>query len=102
MPQVSAALKDVYISEIRNAVFHADYTLSDAEFHMIKDYYHSPKGYLTRDVPLPVLLALVDRSFAFYYAILNRHVLVWCPRNSWTIRIQQISVHRRSSAFIGG
>lgn len=75
MPEVSAALKDVYISEIRNAVFHADYTLSDAEFHMIKDYYHSPKGYLTRDVPLPELLALVDRSFAFYYAILNRHVL---------------------------
>jgi hypothetical protein len=29
-------------------------------------------------------------------------LLVWCPRNSWTIRIQQISVHRRSSAFIGG
>ena len=38
MPEVSAALKDIYISEIRNAVFHADYTLSDTEFHMIRDY----------------------------------------------------------------
>ena len=75
MPEVSSALKNIYLSEIRNAVFHADYTLSDTEFHMIRDYYHSPKGYLTRDVPLPELLTIVDRSVAFYYALLNRHQL---------------------------
>ena len=75
MPAVSVALKNVYVTEVRNAVSHADYTLSDSEFHMIKDYYHSPKGYLTRDVPLADILALVDRSFAFYYALLNRHDL---------------------------
>jgi hypothetical protein len=75
MPELSAALKDIYVSEIRNAVFHADYTLSDTQFHMIRDYYPSPKGYLTRDVPLPELLTLIDRSFAFYYALLNRHQL---------------------------
>ncbi len=75
MPEVSAALKDTYISEIRNAVFHADYTVSNSEFHMMRDYWHSPKGYLTRDMPLPELFALIDRSFAFYYALLNRHEL---------------------------
>ncbi len=73
--EVSAALKEVYLSEIRNAIFHADYTLSDTEFHMVKGYYHSPEGYLTRDVPLPELFALIDRGFAFYYALLNRHEL---------------------------
>ena len=75
MPEINAALNDIYVPEIRNAVFHADYTLSDTEFHMIRDYWHSPKGYLTRDVPLTELLSLLDRSFAFYYAILNRHQL---------------------------
>ena len=29
-------------------------------------------------------------------------MLVWCPRISWTVRIQQIPNYRRSSAFIGG
>jgi hypothetical protein len=74
-PEVCAAFKDIYLPEVRNAVFHADYTLSDTEFHMIKDYYLSPKGYRTRDVPLSELLTIVDRSFAFYYALLNRHEL---------------------------
>jgi len=75
MPEIGAALKDTYFPEIRNAVFHADYTLSDTVFHMIRDYYSSPKGYLTRDVPISELLTLVDRNLALYYALFNRHEL---------------------------
>jgi len=75
LPEVSVALREIYISDVRTAVFHADYALSDSEFHMVKGYYPSPKGYLTRDMPIPELLGLVDRSFAFYYALLNRYQL---------------------------
>ena len=38
----------------------------------MRDYWHSPK---VLDVSLPELLTLVDRSFAFYYSLLNRHQL---------------------------
>ena len=41
----------------------------------MRDYWLSPKGYLTRDVPIGDLLSIVDRAFAFYYAVLNRHTL---------------------------
>jgi hypothetical protein len=75
LPEISAALNQTYMAEVRNAVFHADYTLSDTEFHMIRDYWKSPRGYFTRDVPLAELLPVVDRAFAFYYALLNRHDL---------------------------
>lgn len=72
MPEIAAVLKGIYLPEVRNAVFHADYTLSETEFHMVRGYYLCSQGYLTRDVPLPELLGIVDRSFAFFYAILNR------------------------------
>ncbi len=72
MPEIATVLKAIYLPEVRNAVFHADYTLSETEFHMIRGYYLCSQGYLTRDVPLPELLGIVDRSFAFFYAILNR------------------------------
>jgi hypothetical protein len=75
MPGVTAAFKDIYLPQVRNAVFHADYTITDHDFHMMRDQYHSPHGYLTRDVPLTELLTIVDRTFAFYYALLNRHHL---------------------------
>jgi len=75
MPSVNETFKQIYLPAVRNAVFHADYTITDTDFHMMRDYYHSPRGYLTRDVPLPELLTVVDRTFAFYYALLNRHRL---------------------------
>jgi hypothetical protein len=80
MPQISAVFKDIYVSEIRNAVFHADYTVSGTTFHINRDYYHPPHGYLTRDVPLSEILTIVERSFAFYYALLNRH---------WAVAVRQ-------------
>jgi hypothetical protein len=73
IPAIGATFKDIYLSKVRNAVFHADYTLSDTEFHMIRDYYHSPHGYFTRDMPLSDLFTVIDRTFAFYYALLRRH-----------------------------
>jgi len=75
MSEISAALNEIYKSEIRNAVFHADYTLTDSYFHMVRGHWLSPKGYLTRDVPVEELLRTIDRAFAFYYAVLNRHEL---------------------------
>jgi hypothetical protein len=73
--EIATLLKEIYLPEVRNAIFHADYTLSEVEFHMIRGHYLCQQGYLTRDVPLPELLAIVDRSFAFFYALLNRREL---------------------------
>lgn len=73
--EIAATFDLFYVAEIRNAVFHADYALSDTHFHMVRDHWHSPHGYLTRDVPIPDLLTLIDRAFAFYYAVLNRYEL---------------------------
>jgi hypothetical protein len=75
IPSVTAAFKDIYLPQVRNAVFHADYTITETDFHMMRDLYLSPYGYLTRDVPLTELLTVVNRTFAFYYALLNRHRL---------------------------
>jgi hypothetical protein len=75
MPAIASVLKAIYLPDARNAVFHADYTISETEFHMIRGYYQSPRGYLTRDVPLQELLTIVDRCFAFFYALLNRRDL---------------------------
>jgi hypothetical protein len=75
MPSVTVAFRDIYLPQVRNALFHADYTITDTEFHMMRDLYLSPHGYLTHDVPLTELLTVVDRTFAFYYALLNRHRL---------------------------
>jgi len=72
LPQIGEAFGSFYISAIRNAVFHADYSLSDAYFHMPRNHWRSPEGCLTRDVPLANLAELIDRGFAFYYALLNR------------------------------
>jgi hypothetical protein len=75
LPQIGEAFASFYVSEIRNAVFHADYTLCGGYFHMTCDYWKSPQGYLTRDVPLHNLLELIDRACAFYYARFNCHQL---------------------------
>ena len=69
MAEIAGALKQVYLSTVRNAAFHADYTITDTHFHMMRDYYQSPHGYGTQDVPLPELLAIIDRAFAFYLCL---------------------------------
>ena len=49
--ELSAALNTICLPTIWNAAFHADYTLGERGFHMTKNHYLSPQGYLTRDIP---------------------------------------------------
>ena len=42
---------------------------------MIRGYYQSPRGYLTRDVPLPELLTIVDRC-----SLTQPSMLLWYLR----------------------
>jgi hypothetical protein len=73
LPDVGAVWAEIHYGDIRNAVFHADYTLTDTEFRMMKGRYSSSKGYLTPVVPLADLEAIFMRTFAFYSALLAHH-----------------------------
>ncbi len=65
---------DIYQKDIRNAVFHADYALTETDFVMRnKGLYKSRKGYLTPAIEFDELEDLIDRSFAFYSALLSLH-----------------------------
>jgi hypothetical protein len=54
-------------------VFHADYTITDAEFRMLNGHFKSRKGYLTPSVPFDELEFILRRSFAFYSAVMALH-----------------------------
>jgi hypothetical protein len=64
---------EVYFPDIRNAVFHADYALSDDTFRMLGGWFKSKKGYLTPAVSLDELGVVIQRAFAFYSAVMQLH-----------------------------
>jgi len=45
IPDIAAVWDEIYYADIRNAVFHADYTPSDTEFRMMKGQYSSGRGF---------------------------------------------------------
>ena len=65
--------EEIYYKDIRNSVFHADYTITDTEFRMLDGLYKSSKGYLTHSVTFAELDSILRRSFAFYSAVMALH-----------------------------
>ncbi|HUL72244.1 MAG TPA: hypothetical protein VLT86_04035, partial [Vicinamibacterales bacterium] len=65
--------REVYYKDIRNSVFHADYTITDTEFRMLHGLHKDSKGYLTPSVTFAELDAILRRSFAFYSAVMTLH-----------------------------
>jgi hypothetical protein len=67
-------IEEFYFKDIRNAVFHADYALTDTEFVMRGGGLHKVKeGYLTPAVPLDELGEIIFKTFEFYRAIMALH-----------------------------
>ncbi|MGH8773518.1 MAG: hypothetical protein ACREV2_20435, partial [Burkholderiales bacterium] len=66
----SSLFDEIYFKDIRNSVFHADYTITDTEFRMLDGVYKSSKGYLTHSVTFAELDSILRRSFAFYSAVM--------------------------------
>jgi hypothetical protein len=64
---------EIYFPDIRNAVFHADYALSETEFRMLGGWFKVKAGFLTPAVPLGELEPLIQRAFAFYSAVMALH-----------------------------
>jgi len=73
LPDLNAVWDEIHYGDIRNSVFHADYTLTTTEFRMMKGRYSPSKGYLTPVVPLNDLQTIFTRTFAFYSALLAHH-----------------------------
>jgi hypothetical protein len=65
--------EEIYHKDIRNSVFHADYTITDTEFRMLDGLYKNSKGYLTHSVTFAELDTILRRSFAFYSAVMALH-----------------------------
>src|SRR5262249_7746755 len=65
--------EEIYYKDIRNSVFHANYTITDNEFRMLDGLYKSSRGYLTHSVTFAELKSILTRSFAFYSAVLALH-----------------------------
>lgn len=68
-----ALFDEVFFPDIRNAVFHADYALSDTEFRMLGGWHKAPEGYLSQTIPFEQLDSIITRAFAFYSAVLALH-----------------------------
>jgi hypothetical protein len=67
-------IEEFYFKDIRNAVFHADYALTDTEFVMRGGGLHKVKeGYFTSAVPLDELSEIIFNTFEFYRAIMALH-----------------------------
>jgi hypothetical protein len=70
LPEIASAIKTIYDSAIRNAIYHSDYTLTDQELRLLAGSRFSPKqGVYTPVVELEELNKIVLEAFAFYRAL---------------------------------
>ncbi len=66
---IGNALQTIYDGDVRNAVYHSDYTLTDKELRLLAGTRYSKKqGVFTPVVELDELNSLVVETFAFYRA----------------------------------
>jgi hypothetical protein len=70
---MKSVFDEIYFKDIRNSVFHADYTLTDTDFRMLDGLYKGSKGYLSHSVTFSELDSILRRSFAFYSAVMALH-----------------------------
>jgi hypothetical protein len=70
LPDIGTAVESIYDNEIRNAVYHSDYTLTNREFRIVAGTRLSrKKKYFTPVVEFDELNELFVDAFAFYSAL---------------------------------
>ena len=70
LPLVGQAFEEIYDNDVRNAVYHSDYTLTDKEFRIRSGTRLSrTKKHFTPVVPLDELSDIISNAFAFYSAL---------------------------------
>jgi hypothetical protein len=71
MPEVGAALKGIYNSTIRNAVYHSDYVVHDESLRLLSGSHYSRKeGVNTPLISFDELGEVTSEAFAFHSALL--------------------------------
>src|SRR5205809_4416520 len=72
---LASAFDEIHFPEIRNAIAHADYTLTDEDLRLRKWWYHDPiRNVRTPIVPLDQLNDIIARAFGFYSALFQLHI----------------------------
>ena len=70
LPRVGKAFEEIYDNEIRNAVYHSDYTLTNKEFRLLSGTRLSRRSkHFSQVVPLDELATIISDAFAFYSAL---------------------------------
>jgi hypothetical protein len=70
-PEVGVALRGIYNSTIRNAVYHSDYAVHDGSLRLLSGYHYSKKeGCNTPLVTFEELGEITSEAFAFHSALL--------------------------------
>lgn len=70
LPQIGAAFEEIYDNEIRNSIYHSDYTLTNKEFRMRSGVRLSRAGkHFSPVVQLAELSELITDAFAFFSAL---------------------------------
>ncbi len=70
MPDIPAAIAEIYDNVIRNAVYHSDYTLHEGQMRLMSDSRRSKKhSHYTPVVEFDELGELFANAFAFYSAL---------------------------------
>jgi hypothetical protein len=71
VPQVGEALRGIYDSVIRNAVYHSDYVLHDESMRLLSSYRKSKEtNMLTKIIHFGELMEFINDAFAFYSALI--------------------------------
>lgn len=71
LPGVGVALRSVYDSVIRNAVYHSDYVLHDGSMRLLSGYRKSRReNVMTGRVPFDELFESLEEAFAFFSALI--------------------------------
>jgi hypothetical protein len=70
VPEVGVALRGIYNSTIRNAVYHSDYAIHDDSFRLLSDFHYSKKeGCHTPLITFDELAEVTSEAFAFHSAL---------------------------------
>lgn len=71
LPEIGAALREIYDPVIRNAVFHSDYVLHGTSMHLLSDFRKPSKQEIrTPVVELHELISLTANAFGFHSALI--------------------------------
>lgn len=72
VPEVGEALGEIYDAKIRNAVFHADYAISNKMFVLFSDFYVSKKkGVATSVLNFDEIAEITREAYAFHSALIQ-------------------------------